>query len=54
MVNYRRLVYVADQIENDLHYFVLFPVHAYSELDLVENAGKTPKVALQSAIVNQF
>ena len=47
-------MYVANQIENDRHYFVLLPIHAYSELDLVENAGKTPKVALQSAIVNQF
>ena len=47
-------MYVAIQIENDGHYFVLLPVHAYSELDLVENAGKTPKVALHSAIVNQF
>ena len=48
-------MYVANQIENDHHYFVLFPVHAYPELDLVKNAGKTPKVALQSAsVVNQF
>ena len=48
-------MFVANQIENDRHYFVLLPVHDYSELDLLlENTGKTPKVALQSAIVNQF